>query len=811
MLGGKCAQAWQQLPREAAPLWWFLPFLLFGLGVAWGFRRSPWSARLGVAVALITFFTGYTARRLLPARDDISRVFAYQPQRDQPLRMVPIRIIGLIGDYPLRSRWNVRFPFDVETVDGTETAGRIWITAPFDPRLEIGDRLELRTDVRPLLRPDNPGERETFWSALGARCWCENGPLLELHVIAPSAAYPLERHIQAVRRALLARYESLFAGDEDGLSKRPFPRQNAALLTAMVWGESGLSEPLPQQTRDDFRASGLTHLLVSSGTQISALFGVLLLLARTFRVRRAWLLLLVVPALMAYALVAGEAPSIWRATAFGILGAICLSSGRDLDLLSLWSAALLGLLLLDPALAWNLSLQFTFAAVWGLIVVAPLAFRFIKPLTAGKLGQLAAMSLGAQATTWPLSLLHFGTASMTGWGANFLAVPLAEFLVFAGALGLIIPWGEPLYRLTSAVGTLAASAALPAGALIEDVFWPTSWVCGCYLVFALATLPLADEWDELRSSVKAWLDTQRARVLALSPALICGALATLALLLTLSHYWPTSHTLRATVLDVGQGQSLIIQDPSGHAALVDGGSLDGRERADVGASVIVPALQHLGVSRLDYVFLTSPDEDHCNGLRRVLREIPVGAFVDGPSAGQTPGGALWDQLGQAQLLNLRREVERLGVPVIVPHAGDEFPLGEASLHILNPQLPLAASQNDNSLAMRLQWGQRALLLSGDLESAGEERLLHLGLPLNSDVLMIPNHGASTSSSPDWLGASRAGAAIVSCGRFNRLSDPSAPVLHELAIRKIPLFRTDLDGALTVECDLTQCSVTPQNP
>ncbi|BCM89358.1 ComE operon protein 3 [Abditibacteriota bacterium] len=529
--------------------------------------------------------------------------------------------------------------------------------------------------------------------------------------------------------------------------------------------------------------------------------------------RRVWLLLLIVPGLVAYALVAGAAPSIWRATAFGILGAICLGSGRDLDLLSLWSAALLGLLLLDPALAWNLSLQFTFAAVWGLIVVAPAMFRLVRHLSEGKLAQLAAMSLGAQAATWPLSLLHFGTASVIGWGANFLAVPLAEILVFAGALGLIVPWGEPLYRLTAAVSSLAASAAQPAGALVEGAFWPTSWVWACYGVLALSILPLADEWDELRASAKAWFAKQRVHIFsfALNPRIICGLLGLIALALTIKTLWPAPQTLRVTVLDVGQGQCIIIQDPSGRAALVDGGSLDGHERADVGASVIVPALQNLGVSRLDYVFLTSPDEDHCNGLRRVLREVPVGAFVDGPRAGQTANASLWDELGQAQLLNLRREVERLGVLVVVPHADDAFPLGEARLRILNPQLPLVASQNDNALTMRLEWGNRAILLSSDLERPGEERLVHLGLPLNCDVLMLSRHGSSTSSSSDWLGASRAGAAIVSCGRFNRLNVPSASVLRALATRGTPLFRTDIDGALTVECNQNQCSVTPQNP
>ena len=268
VLGGRCASMWQGMAREEAPLWLLLPFLLVGLALCWGFRASPFVSRAGVALVIVVCVAAHSARRLLPPRDDISRLLANPAPRDQPLREVPGRIVGVIGDYPQRSRWNVQFPLDVEKVNGSDAAGRVWVSSPFDSRLDVGDRLELRMPVRALLRPSNPGEREEFWRAVDARCWCENGPILELHLLSPGVGYPLERRIQGVRRALLARYEEMFAGDEAALAKRPFPRQNAALLTAMVWGESGLSEPLPQQTRDDFRAAGLSHLLVSSGTQV---------------------------------------------------------------------------------------------------------------------------------------------------------------------------------------------------------------------------------------------------------------------------------------------------------------------------------------------------------------------------------------------------------------------------------------------------------------------------------------------------------------------------------------------------------------
>lgn len=810
--GGVCARAWFDMAREEAPLWLFVPLLVAGVGASWMFRRNPWLLRLGLALVVAAFFALHTTRRLLLPRDDISRqAVLAQSSRDQPLRAPLVRIVGLIGDYPKHSRWNLRFPLDVERADGRNQKGRIWMSVPYDRRLEVGDRLEVVTELRPLRYAPNPGEQEAFWAQIGARCWCENGPIVELSVLKPGAGFPLERRVQGVRRALLHRYETLFGGDEETLYNRPFPLANAALLTAMVWGENGLPQPLPEQTRTDFRAAGLSHLLVASGSQCAVVVVILLYLARLLRARRAWILILVVPALTAYVMVVGATPSIWRAAACGLLGTLCLVCGRDLDGLSLWSAALLGLLLLDPALAWNLSLQLTFAAVWGLIVVAPLIFHAIKRLNAGVAGQLVSMSLGAQAATWPLSVLHFGTASMVGLGANFLAVPLAGILVVVGAVGLIVPWAGPIYFLTDAVHSIAASASRLEGAQLEGLSWSNAQSLACYAVLVFATFPLADEWGELRSGFAEKMKHWRASLSLWEPKYVCAGLGVVCLAVGVRTLWPSSQMLRVTMLDVGQGQCVLIQDPSGHAALVDGGSLDGKERADIGASVIVPALQNLGVDRLDYVFLTSPEEDHCNGLRRVLHEIPVGAFVDGPRAAQRRGTELWDELGQAELLNLRRDIEQEKVSVIVPNAGDEFSIGDTKLRVLGPLLPLSASQNDNSLVLKVEWKNRSVLLAGDLETAGEKTLVQRVSSLKCDVLQLARHGSSSSSTPEFLRATSPGAALISCGRFNRLGVPSPSVLHQMSARQIPLFRTDLDGALSVECDEEACRITPQNP
>ncbi len=812
--GGQVAGSWNALAREDAPLGPFLLLMVGGLSFALRFRRFAWRWRVGVALALVALFALHTARRLLPPRADVSWLARASERRNLPLNPKPVQVSGIVADYPKRGEFNARFPLEVERINGQRASGRVWVTAPFRSPVGIGDRIAFRAQLRSLPRPGNPGECATFWPQIIAGCWCGSAQMQNLEIVQAGAAFPFARRVQDARRAILARYETLFAGtspDADTLARRPFPRQHAALLTAMVWGENGLSQPLPDTTRADFRAAGLSHLLVASGTQVTFIFGALLLLGRALGVKRGWIIAFVLPGLMAYATLAGAAPSIWRATAFGLLAALCLANGRDLDAHSLWSAALLGLLALDPALVWSLSLQLTFAAVWGLLCLAPVFFHVIKRLNSGALGRLAAMSLGAQCATVPLSLLHFGTASAAGVGANFIAIPLAGVLVFAGALGLVLPLGEPLYLLTRGVGDLAQNAAHPLGAQVRGLSLPLGWSLACYVLLISIALPFAEEWPELRASLLAWLERKRVAIAAWNPRVVCGLLGAGALGLTAWNCMPSRGSFRVTVLDVGQGSCVLVQDPGGRAALIDGGSLEGANRADIGTSVIVPALRELGVERLDYVFLTHPGAEHCNGLTRVLGEISVGAFVDGARAGEAKNDAVRDLLGgQADLDELRREVRRRGVPVLVPLRGQLYPLGEARLRVLGPSAPLSASQNDNSLVLRTEWNRKTILLAGDLEREGEGRLVRRGEPVKCDVLLVSRHGANTSSSTELLRAAAPGAAIVSCGRYNPFGFPSARVLDAFARRGVPLFRTDLDGALSVECDQNECRITPQN-
>ena len=796
-------------------LLWPLPCAVAALGGALLKRNNGLAWRVCFAFALVFGFAAYGARRVAPPAGDISLLARLPAKVAGPLAAPVVTVRGIVADYPKRAEFNTQFPLECRG----QYAGRVWVRAPFDFPVRVGDEISLLLELRPLQSATNPGERDEFWSSIGVNCWVEG----RLHkappqfrarwsVVKRGAALPVARVVDGWRSAILARYENVFRGPQAApFPGRPFPAASAQLLTAMVFGEGGLSRPLPRELRDDFRAAGLSHVLVASGTQVTFIAAALILGLQALGARRAWLVLGVVPGLLAYALLAGTAPSIWRATAGGVLVALALASGREIDGLSLWGAALLALVALDPALAWSLSLQLTFAATWGLMCLAPVILRLLKRAANGYLVELAALSLGAQWATLPISLFHFGTFSIVGLGANFLAVPLAGVLVFTGGLGLIFPFFVTLnYWQTRGIeGIASAFASLP-GAGVQGSSVKMIWVVACYALFLVATATVYAEEPGALGRAKLWINRKWDNLKSSDPRPFLAFAILAAIGLGWWRFAPAPQNLRAIMLDVGQGQAVVIISPRGRAILVDAGSDGGR--ADVGQSVVVPALKELGIERLEAVFLSGADASHCNALPAVLREVPVGMLVDGAQTGaiERPPSEL-DLLApdpsRIDYLALRRVAQTMKIPVVVPRAGQSFDFDGVAVRVLAPTIPLLGSANDNSLVTRVSWGNSSILLVGDLEKAGELRLLRRGGDLRSTVLAVGAHGGNASSSAEFLRAVAPAAALIPVGRYNFDKTPARGVLERLDKAGAAVFRTDLDGALSVECSRGNCEVS----
>lgn len=255
--------------------------------------------------------------------------------------------------------------------------------------------------------------------------------------------------------------------------------------------------------------------------------------------------------------------------------------------------------------------------------------------------------------------------------------------------------------------------------------------------------------------------------------------------------------LRVTFLDVGQGDATVIECPSGRVLLVDGGGVPGTQETagrDPGVRAVVPFLRHRGISTIDLLVATHPDDDHVQGLIAVVRQLRVRAALDTgfPEA-------------QGACRRLRAAIQARRIPAIPARRGQRFDLGGGLwLDVLHPETRFLAGTgsdaNNNAIVLRLRVGRIRILLPADAEAEAEERLVRSGIDLQADLLKVGHHGSRGSSTAAFLERVRPRVAVVSCGRRNRFGHPHHETLERLAARDVHLFRTDRDGAVVAETD-----------
>jgi competence protein ComEC len=255
-----------------------------------------------------------------------------------------------------------------------------------------------------------------------------------------------------------------------------------------------------------------------------------------------------------------------------------------------------------------------------------------------------------------------------------------------------------------------------------------------------------------------------------------------------------SDDLRVTVLDVGQGDCILVQAPGGRTMLVDGGGSYDQESSgwDVGQEVVVPALMARRVTRIDVLVITHPHEDHIGGVPAVLEAVPVGMVLD-PML----------ESDSATYRRVEKKIEELEIPYHRATEGQRLNLGRGIYaEVLDPPDPrlaeTEADANNNSVVLRLVYGEMSVLLAGDVDRTGALRLARLGPEVRSTVLKVPHHGSADPAAPEFLGAVRPEVAVISVGRDNMYGHPSEEMLRELERVKAKVFRTDRDGAVTID-------------
>jgi competence protein ComEC len=561
------------------------------------------------------------------------------------------------------------------------------------------------------------------------------------------------------------------AAIRDSVSHRPL--ETRSLVPALVDGDDS---EVPQALADDFRATGLTHLLAVSGTNLTLVVGFLLGLARWCRVRGRWLSGVGALGIVGFVLLARTEPSVVRAAAMGAVGLLAMgANGRGRALRGL-GAAVLALMLLDPALATSLGFALSVLATAGILLVGPPWRDALARWMPRWLAEAIAVPTAAQLACTPLVAAVSGQVSLAAVGANLLAEPAvgpATLLGLAGGLlGLV--W-DPLGRLAGTLSSWCVAwivlvahrgAALPAAALD----WGQG--AGALAVLTAVTVVIATSGPRL----------VRHRAVG---ACCCLALTVAATVRLPSPGWPPPGWV-LVVCDVGQGDALAVRTGPASALVVDAGPEPTGVRR---------CLDRLGVRTVPLLVLTHFHADHVDGIDGVLAGRRVDA-IETTRLADPPYGV--EEVASA--------AARTGVPVGVAAYGSARRLGEVTLQVLwpLPDSPVAgpgdgSTANEASVVLLVETHGLRLLLTGDVEPEGQRILARELGGLRVDVLKIPHHG-SRYQDEDWLVSLHAAVAVASVGAENDYGHPARDTLDPLARAGADVYRTDRDGTVAVAVD-----------
>lgn len=647
--------------------------------------------------------------------------------------------------------------------------------------LAIGDRVRISGVLESLPGARNPGE-------------FDYGRYLALNGIQ---GFVTVRDTSSI--VLLSRSESFSFSDLAGRAQkniyRVFDRyhgqREASFLKGVVFGYRG---DLTAEVKQAFMDTGTIHILAVSGSNVVVVAMIFYSLVGFFRVSSRVGTALTLVGLLWYMVITGLSPSVVRATIMA--GSILIGTvlGRRGDIYNSLAFAALVMLIWDPLILMDVGFQLSFAAVISIVYFYPklelliesLPGKFFRFKLVNSALKLFAVSIAAQLGTIPFTAYFFGRVSLISVLANLVVVPVSGLNTLLGFATLgatfISGWCASCY---------AALNDLLVSLLLEFVMWSASVPFAYVETLGIGAIAAITYY----AVVAALFNVHNPRLIVKA---ICGLLLMVNMVVYAEMLNHSENALKVTVIDVGQGDAILLEFPNGRRVMLDTGPTFGQ--SDVGQKIIAPYLKKCGIRFLDAIVLSHPHDDHIGGCRSLLRDLSVGSLIVADTAPVTKS--------YAALLEFARGRR---IPIQIVRAGERLQFDASTrIFVLHPGSALAGGDlNNSSLVLKVCYGTTSMILPGDASLDVEGQLQRsCSFLLASDVLKVAHHGASTSSGEQFLTSVRPSLAAISVGRMNKFKHPSPVVLTRYRYLGIPTTRTDLDGAVVLQSDGSRFRVVP---
>ena len=561
----------------------------------------------------------------------------------------------------------------------------------------------------------------------------------------------------------------------------PWSERSAAVVIAILIGDrAGLDDDMQRQLQE----AGTYHVIAISGGNIAILAAVCVFILRCFGIGVRGTAVIIIVVLVLYAFVVGNSggASVGRATLMAVIYFIGQLSDQRSAAGNVAALSACLLFCVAPLEVVDASFALTFGATLGLIIGMP---RLKRPdwmpgwIFAGV--ALLGASVCAEVALLPIGAFVFSRVTAAGLLLNFAAIPLMTVVQIGGMIAVAL--GHFSGRAALWVGFVAhlgVRGLLASASLVELAPWvarrvpppPLFLMCGYYASLIL-TLMLSG----------------RKPVAFAGATLLCGWL----MLTTLAFpsWTSTDSSLRVTFLDVGQGDAAVVQFPDGHTLSIDAGGIAGTT-FDIGGRVVSPTYWALGIRRLDYMSISHSDPDHIGGAASVFRDFHPREIWEGvPVPPNVPTKAL------------RTIADNAGVVWHNLQLNDHFSFGSVDLFVRHPPPPGWERQkvrNNDSEVLELRYGDVSFVFTGDIGREVEHDIAASFAPAPIRILKVPHHGSGTSSSMEFLEALLPSVAVISAGRGNPFGHPVPAVVARYQDIGAAIFRTDQDGAISVETD-----------
>ena len=572
----------------------------------------------------------------------------------------------------------------------------------------------------------------------------------------------------------------------------------AAVISAITLGNKGWMD---DALADSFRKSGTAHLFAISGLHmgIVAYFFFYLfrwLLSRSERLllgnsaAKLAALLTMIP-LSVYLLASGMATSAVRAYIMVSVFLLSLIVEREGEVFNTLSAAALIILFIWPTALFEIGFQLSFITVIAIVYMVPKLEEAFLPAREKmdnalfrKFFVFIFVSIAASIGSAPLIAHYFMELSLVAVASNLFLIPLLGFMaVPLASLGLF----SSLFSVQ-----LASLFFIPAALLSDLAIFISSYISALPFASILVSPPGGGEIVFYYIFLIAVFKLKGKTFLS-AALIIPFVFASLSFFDAGADH--SKGRLEVNFLSVGQGESMFISFPNGKAMLIDGGGFYNNS-FDTGKMIIRPYLLTRGIKKIDYLVLTHPHPDHMYGLLHLLKEFEIGEFwlAEGP---------LIDDIQK----NIMDIAQKKGIKKrLLSDDTADMIIGGAKIEILNPTLGFSEGDDDNSrinnqsIVMRLAYGDIAFMLTGDLEIEGEKKILLDGRSIKADVIKVPHHGSLTSSSSEFLKEVSPGYAVFSVGHQNRFRFPREEVLNRYLDEGARILRTDIHGAVSFITD-----------